>query len=73
MLEEATIEAVEKGWMTKDLAILATGRNDVKEGKDYLVTEAYMDKIDTLFKAKWEKVVGWFMILFLIDKILFSI
>ena len=42
--------------MTKDLAILATGRNDVKEGKDYLVTEAYMDKIDTLFKAKWEKV-----------------
>jgi isocitrate dehydrogenase len=56
LLEEATIEAVEKGWMTKDLAILATGRNDVKEGKDYLVTEAYMDKIDSLFKAKWEKV-----------------
>ena len=58
LLEEATIEAVEKGWMTKDLAILATGRNDVKEGKDYLVTEAYMDKIDLLFKAKWEKVRG---------------
>ena len=53
LLEEATIEAVEKGWMTKDLAILATGRNDVKEGKDYLVTEAYMDKIDSIFKAKW--------------------
>ena len=58
LLEEATIEAVEKGWMTKDLAILATGRNDVKEGKDYLVTEAYMYKIDTLFKAKWQKIVG---------------
>jgi len=29
--------------MTKDLAILATGKWDVKEGKDYLVTEAFMD------------------------------
>lgn len=58
LLEESTIEAVEKGWMTKDLALLATGRTDVKEGKDYLVTEAYMDKIDELFKVKWNKVVG---------------
>jgi hypothetical protein len=23
-----------------------------------------MDKIDTIFKAKWQKVVGWFMNLF---------
>lgn len=58
LLEESTIEAVEKGYMTKDLAILATGRNDVKEGKDFLVTEAYMDKIDEIFKSKWSKIVG---------------
>jgi isocitrate dehydrogenase len=34
-LEDAVIKTVESGKMTKDLAILATGRNDVKEGKDY--------------------------------------
>ena len=41
--------------MTKDLAILATGSWDVKEGKDYLVTEAFMDKIDDKFQQKWAK------------------
>ena len=35
--------------MTKDLAILATGRWDVKEGKDFMVTEQFMDKIDEIF------------------------
>jgi len=39
LLEEAVIEAVESGAMTKDLAILATGSWDVKEGRDYMVTE----------------------------------
>lgn len=39
MLEESVIEAIEGGSMTKDLAILATGRWDVKEGKDFMVTE----------------------------------
>ncbi len=29
LLEEATIQTVEAGFMTKDLALLATGRNDV--------------------------------------------
>jgi len=50
MLEESVIETVEAGAMTKDLAILATGSWDVKEGKDYLLTEAFMDKIDDKFK-----------------------
>ena len=57
-LEEAVIEAVEAGHMTKDLAILATGSWDVKEGRDYLVTEAFMDKIDEKFRAKWDKIYG---------------
>ena len=34
-LEEAVISTVEAGYMTKDLAILSTGRWDVKEGKDF--------------------------------------
>tara|TARA_B110000305_G_C19238831_1_gene538839 strand:- start:54 stop:242 length:189 start_codon:yes stop_codon:yes gene_type:complete len=58
LLEEAVIEAVESGAMTKDLAILASGSWDLKEGRDYLVTEAFMDKIDIIFKKKWEKFYG---------------
>merc|ERR1719313_2252184 len=42
-LEKAVISAVENGAFTKDLAILALGTNKVKEGSDYLVTEAFMD------------------------------
>ena len=42
--------------MTKDLAMLATGSWDVKEGRDYLVTEEFMDKIDEKFRAKWAKI-----------------
>ena len=53
-LEESVIEAVEAGHMTKDLAILATGRWDVKEGADYLDTESFMNKIDDKFQAKWK-------------------
>jgi len=54
LLEEATLGAVEEGVMTKDLAIIATGRWDVKEGEDYAPTEVYMDKVDALFRVKWE-------------------
>ena len=54
MLEASVIEAVEGGAMTKDLAILATGSWDVKEGRDYLDTESFQDRIDVIFKAKWE-------------------
>ena len=44
--------------MTKDLAILATGSWDVKEGRDYLVTEAFMDKIDMNFQQEWGKIMA---------------
>ena len=53
-LEAAVLEAVENNEYTKDLAILATGRHDVKEGKDYMVTEAFMDAVDNRFRAKWD-------------------
>jgi hypothetical protein len=35
--------------MTKDLAILALNTTKLQEGKDYLVTEAFMDAIDAHF------------------------
>lgn len=53
-LEAAVIEAVEAGHMTKDLAILATGRWDVKLGEDFLVTEDFMDRVDEIFRKKWD-------------------
>ena len=56
MLEEAVVEAIEGGCMTKDLAILALGTWDVKEGRDYAITEQYLDKIDEIFKKKYDKV-----------------
>ena len=52
-LEASVLSAVEGGRMTKDLAILATGSWDVKEGRDFLSTEAFMDQIDNEFRAKW--------------------
>jgi isocitrate dehydrogenase len=53
-LEDAVIKTVEQGHMTKDLAILATGRWDVTEGADYLNTEAFMDAIDVTFRSNWK-------------------
>lgn len=44
--------------MTKDLAILSLGRSDVKEGSDYLVTEAFMDKVDVNFQSKWSNIMS---------------
>jgi hypothetical protein len=41
--------------MTKDLALLATGSWDVKEGRDYQSTEDFMNSIDVVFKQKWGK------------------
>lgn len=49
MLEDSVIEAVESGKMTKDLAILALGRSDVQEGRDYQNTEDYMNSVDAIF------------------------
>ena len=44
--------------MTKDLAILVKGTNKVKEGDDYLVTEAFMDSIDSHFQAEWSRIMS---------------
>jgi DNA-binding Xre family transcriptional regulator len=35
--------------MTKDLAILVHNTSKLKEGKDYQVTEAFLDAIDAHF------------------------
>jgi len=43
--------------MTKDLAILVKGSNKVKEGSDYLVTEAFMDQVDKNFQQSWGKIM----------------
>lgn len=49
-LEASVIKTVESGKMTKDLAILVKNSNKVKEGTDYMVTEAFMDAIDIQFQ-----------------------
>ena len=50
-LEEVCIEAVESGFMTKDLAIIIHG-NKVEEGTHYLNTEDFLDKLNEMLKAK---------------------
>ncbi len=57
-LEAAVIQTVESGKMTKDLAILVLNSTKLKEGKDYLVTEAFMDAIDVNFQKEWSKIVA---------------
>jgi len=57
-LEAAVIETVESGDMTKDLAILHRGTNNVKLGEDYVVTEAFMDSVDAHFQAEWSKIMS---------------
>ncbi len=49
-LETVCIETVEKGKMTKDLAI--TIKPKVEHGKDYLYTEEFLDAIDENLKKK---------------------
>merc|ERR1712166_593555 len=53
-LEAAVILTVENGHMTKDLAILVKGSTKVKEGSDYLVTEAFMEAVDKNFQEMWK-------------------
>lgn len=45
-LEDACVETVEQGDMTKDLALL------VGESQEFLTTAAFMDKVETNFKKK---------------------
>ena len=54
-LEASVISAVEQGYMTKDLALLVKGTNDVKEGRDYQITDDFMLSVDRVFKEKWNK------------------
>jgi len=44
--------------MTKDLAMLVKGSSKVKEGTDFLVTEAFMEKIDLNFQLEWAKIMA---------------
>ena len=57
-LEDAVVKTVEQGYMTKDLAILALNKSDLKEGTEYLVTEAFMDKVDAQFQEQWGRIMG---------------
>ena len=50
-LEQACIETVENGKMTKDLAVCVHG-NNVKHGEHYFYTEEFMDAIDATLKSK---------------------
>lgn len=50
-LEEVCIETVEKGIMTKDLAVCIHG-NNVKAGEDYVYTEVFLDALDVALQAK---------------------
>lgn len=55
-LEQACIETVENGKMTKDLAVCIHG-NQVKHGEHYLYTEEFMDAIDTTLRNKLKTMV----------------
>lgn len=50
-LEQACIDTVQSGKMTKDLAICVKGNNDVKAGVDYLETEEFLDAIIESFSS----------------------
>lgn len=50
-LEQCVIETVEKGFMTKDLALCVAGTSNVDRSK-YLTTQDYMDKVEQFLKAK---------------------
>ncbi len=45
-LEQACVETVEQGFMTKDLALL------VGKDQEWLTTNGFMDKVDEIFKQK---------------------
>ena len=50
-LEEVCVETVEKGIMTKDLAVCVHG-NKVNHGEHYVYTEEFLDALDNGIKAK---------------------
>jgi isocitrate dehydrogenase len=52
-LEEAVIETVKKGFMTKDLALCVSGNKPVKRS-DYQSTDEFMKKVSETFKNKMQ-------------------
>lgn len=50
-LESAVIETVEKGYMTKDLALCISEGKDIPKSK-YCTTEAFMNRCEETLKAK---------------------
>ena len=50
-LEQVCIDVVERGLMTKDLAVCIHG-NDVKHGAHYLYTEEFLDALDVELRAR---------------------
>lgn len=58
-LEQSVIKAVEQEHFTKDLAALSMGVSlfDVREGKDYITTEQFLEAIDKNFKKEWSKIM----------------
>jgi len=54
LLEKTVIDAVEAGFMTKDLAILVHGTDKVPRDK-YLNTEEFIDKVAELLRARLVK------------------
>ena len=53
-LEEVCVETVEKGIMTKDLAVCVHG-NKVNHGEHYVYTEEFLDALDKGIQEKMEK------------------
>lgn len=56
-VEEAVIETVENGQMTKDLALCI--HQDQMERKHYLLTGEFMDAIENTLKKKLSEKFGW--------------
>lgn len=54
LLEKTIVETVEKGFMTKDLAICVAGTNDVPREK-YLNTKEFIQKVAQELKGKLPK------------------
>lgn len=53
-LEDACIEAVEGGVMTKDLSLLAFGRVEGAKRENYALTDEFIDAVADRIRAKQE-------------------
>ncbi len=55
VLEQQVVRTVEKGAMTKDLAIITTGKNN-PDRKSYVNTEQFIDEVRKNFHAEFDKI-----------------